>query len=84
MDWQNVINIGAGAALGGIGWFARQLWDAVEDLKAEIVELKLRVSDGYVKKTEIDMLKADMDRRFDKLEILLARQFDKIDAKVDK
>lgn len=84
MDWQNLINVGAGAALAVIGWFARQLWDAVAELKAEIGELKLHVSDGYVKKTEIDMLKADMDRRFDKLEVLLARQFDKIDAKVDK
>ena len=84
MDWQNLINIGAGAALGVIGWFARQLWDAVAELKMDIVGLKLHVSDDYVKKTEMEIFKADMDRRFDKLEVLLARVFDKIDAKQDK
>ena len=84
MDWQNLINVGAGAGLGVIGWFARQLWDAVAELKMEISDLKLHVSDGYVKKYEIETLKTDMDRRFDKLEVLISRLCDKMDAKADK
>jgi len=49
MDWQNLINIGAGAGLGVVGWFARQLWDSVKELKSDIADLKLHVSDAYVK-----------------------------------
>ena len=84
MDWQNLINVGAGAALGVMGWFARQLWDAVEELKKDIGELKLHMSDSYVKKSEMDTLKVEMDKRFDRVEMLLDRLFDKLESKVDK
>jgi hypothetical protein len=84
MDWQNLINIGGGTALAVAGWFARQLWDSVKELKADIADLRLHMSDSYVKKSEVDSIKADMDKRFDKLETMLARLFDKIDAKADK
>ena len=84
MDWQNVINIGIGSLLTVGGWFCRQLWDSVKELKADISDLKLHVSDSYVKKSEVDSIKADMDKRFDRLEQMIARLFDKIDAKADK
>jgi hypothetical protein len=84
MDWQNVINIGAGAALAVIGWFARQLWDSVKELKADIGDLRLHVSDVYVKKSEMDTLEAQMEKRFDRLEQMIVKLYDKIDAKVDK
>ncbi len=84
MDWQNLINVGAGAALAVIGWFARQLWDAVEELKKDIGDLKLHMSDSYVKKSEMDTLKVEMDKRFDRVEMLLDRLFDKLESKVDK
>ena len=84
MDWQNLINIGAGAGLGVVGWFARQLWDSVKELKSDIAALKLHVSDAYVKKSEIETLKSEMDKRFDRVEMLLDRLFDKLESKVDK
>ena len=52
MDWQNLINIAGGAALATIGWFARQLWDAVQKLKSDMSRLELSISDNYVKKDE--------------------------------
>jgi hypothetical protein len=84
MDWQNFINLGAGGLLAVGGWFCRQLWDSVKELKTDISDLKLHVSDSYVKKSEVDSIKADMDKRFDRLEQMIARLFDKIDAKADK
>jgi hypothetical protein len=84
MDWQNLINFGAGSLLAIGGWFCRQLWDSVKELKTDIADLKLHVSDSYVKKSEIDTIKADMDKRFDRLEQMIARLYDKIDAKADK
>jgi hypothetical protein len=50
MDWQNIINIGGGSALAVAGWFARQLWDSVKELKADIAQLSLNVSETYTKK----------------------------------
>lgn len=84
MDFQFMINLGGATAIGVGGWFARQLWDSVKELKADISDLKLHMSDSYVKKSEVDSIKADMDKRFDRLEQMIARLFDKIDAKADK
>jgi hypothetical protein len=84
MDWQTLINFGAGSLLAIGGWFCRQLWDSVKELKKDIGDLKLHVSDVYVKKTEIDTIKGDMDKRFDRIEMLLDRLFDKLESKVDK
>jgi hypothetical protein len=84
MDWQNIINFGGGTALAVAGWFARQLWDSVKELKADIADLRLHVSESYVKKSEVDTLRGEMDKRFDRLEQMIARLYDKIDAKADK
>jgi hypothetical protein len=84
MDWQNLINFGAGSLLAVGGWFCRQLWDSVKELKADIADLKLHVSDSYVKKSELDTLKTEMDKRFDRVEQMIAKLYDKIDAKADK
>jgi len=84
MDWQNIINIGGGTALAVAGWFARQLWDSVKELKADIAGLRLHMSESYVKKSEVETLRSDMDKRFDRLEQMIARLYDKIDAKADK
>ena len=84
MDWQNVINFGAGSLLAIGGWFCRQLWDSVKELKADIADLKLHVSETYVKKSDVESLRSDMDKRFDRIEQMIARLYDKIDAKADK
>ena len=84
MDWQIIINIGAGSLLTIGGWFARQLWDSVKELKADIGELRLHVSETYVKKSEMETLEAQMDKRFDRVEQMIVKLYDKIDQKVDK
>ena len=61
MDWQNIINIGGGTSLAVAGWFARQLWDSVKELKADIAALRLHVSETYAKKSEIETLESQME-----------------------
>jgi hypothetical protein len=77
MDWQPIINIGAGAALAAMGWFARQLWEAVQELKKDVSGLELHVSENYVKKI-------DIAARFDRIEMLLDKLYDKMDQKADR
>ena len=84
MDWQHLINWGGGAALAAIGWFARQLWDSVKELREDFAGLRLHVSENYVKKSEVDTFRADMDKRFDRIELLLDKLYEKLDSKVDK
>jgi len=84
MDWQQIINGFGAVILSVMGWLARQLWDSVQELKEEIASLRLHISETYVKKSEIEMLRIDMDKRFDRIELLLDRLFEKLDTKVDK
>ena len=84
MDGQMIINLLAGSALAVIGWFARQLWDAVEILKSDIKHIEICLPSNYVRKKDMSDLKHDMEVRFDKLEAMLARIFEKLDQKQDK
>ena len=84
MDWQIIINIGAGGLLTIGGWFARQLWDSVKELKNDVASIRLHMSESYVKKSEVDSFRQDMDKRFDRIEHLLDRLYEKLDQKVDK
>lgn len=84
MDWQTAINFGGSALIASIGWFARQLWTAVDNLKKDVTDLGLHVSENYAKKAEIQSIKFDLDKRFDRIEILIDKVYTKIDAKADK
>ena len=84
MDWQIILNIGAGATIAVGGWFARQLWDSVKELKNDISSIRLHMSENYVKKSEVDNFRQDMDKRFDRIELLFDKMFERLDGKVDK
>ena len=77
MDFQDVVNVVIGSVLSVLGWFARQLWDAVQDLKKDMKQLEIDLPSHYVRKE-------DLEARFDKLETLLNRIYDKLENKVDK
>lgn len=77
MEFQSLFNIFLGVGLTAIGWFARELWDATQKLKQDVSDLELNVSEHYVKKV-------DINARFDKIESILEKLFDKLDSKADK
>jgi hypothetical protein len=84
MTLQEIINTCIAAAFATIGWFVRTMYDSVTNIKQDIDDHKLHVSETYVKKSEVDTLRTDMDKRFDRLEQMIARLYDKIDSKADK
>jgi hypothetical protein len=77
MDAQDIINVVIGSVLSVLGWFARQLWDAVQTLKKDMKDLEVDLPTNYVRKV-------DLDARFDKFESMLNRIYDKLENKVDK
>lgn len=77
MEWQTIINVGGSALLAALGWFARQIWDSVQELKKDVQKIEIDLPTNYVRKI-------DIESRFDKLEAILARIFDKIEQKADK
>ncbi len=79
-----IINLLAGSALAVIGWFARQLWDAVEILKSDIKHIEICLPSNYVRKQDMSDLKHDIEARFDKIDNTLEKLFEKLDTKADK
>lgn len=77
MDDQTIINLVIGTVLSVLGWFARQLWDAVQDLKSDMKEIEIDLPTHYVRKDELE-------QRFNKIEDMLNRIFEKLDNKADK
>jgi chaperonin cofactor prefoldin len=77
METQSLLNLLFGAGLSVVGWFARQLWDATQSLKHDVSQLELSVAENYVKKV-------DINSRFDKMEAMLEKLYDKLDHKADK
>lgn len=77
MDYQTIINWGAGAALSVMGWFARTLWQAVQDLKSDLAKLREELPKTYTPKD-------DFRESMNKIELLFQRISDKLDEKADK
>jgi len=60
-----------------MGWFARELWSAVKELKADLAKLREELPKTYVTR---DDFREDMREVKD----MLGKIFDKLDAKQDK
>lgn len=76
-DFQAYLNWGGGAALSALGWFARQLWDAVKQLKTDLEDLRLDIAKNYVPKEDYKETIKEIKEMFKHIS-------DKLDAKVDK
>lgn len=74
---QSTINMVFGAILAVAGWFARQLWEAVQSLKQDLHELEVDLPKTYV-------MKDDLDKRMAHIEDMFQRIYDKLDGKADK
>lgn len=77
MDFQTLINAGAGLALAVAGWFARELWQAVSELRADLAHLREELPKTYI--TKFDFRDAVKE-----LKDLLQRIDGKLSEKVDK
>jgi hypothetical protein len=77
MDWQYLFNLVGGAFMLGVGWWCRQIWDSVQNLKKDVQDIEVALPTNYVRKV-------DLDAKFDKLESTLQRILDKLDQKADK
>jgi hypothetical protein len=77
MDTQNILNMISVAAIGAGGWFAREIWGAVKELRKDFHELEVDLPKSYASKI-------DIDKRMDHIETMFQRIYDKLDGKADK
>lgn len=77
MDMQTLINIGGGIIVAGIGWFARQLWEAVQALQHDMHQIEVDLPRNYVRKDEFT-------ETMQRIEKIVERIYDKLEGKADK
>jgi len=77
MDAQSLLNIASVVAIGSGGWFAREIWGAVKELRRDLHDLEVEMPKTYVSKF-------DLDKRMDHIEDMFKRIYDKLDNKADK
>ena len=77
MDGQSIFNLVIGTLLVGVGWWCREIWESVKSLKDDVKKIEVSLPTNYVSKSEIEA-------RLDKIDQVLERIFDKLDAKADK
>jgi len=77
MENQQVINMFLGGGLTVMGWFARELWAAVKELKVDLAKLREELPRTYV-------VRDDYKDDIREIKEMLTKLFDRIDGKVDK
>ena len=77
MDYQTLLNIGLTLVSSVTGWFARELWAAVKELKSDLAKLREDLPKEYIAKNDY---KDDIRE----LKEMINKIFDKLDNKSDK
>ncbi len=77
MEFQQLLNIVLGTAMGVVGWFARELWAAVKELKADLSKLREDLPKTYISREDY---RSDLTE----IKIMLRRIEDKLEKKEDK
>ena len=77
MDNQHLINAFLGGGFTILGWFARELWSAVKELKSDLSRLREDLPRTYVAR---DDYREDIRG----IKEMLAKIFDKLENKADK
>jgi hypothetical protein len=77
MNSQDLINLAFGASASVLGWFAREMWAAVKELKADLAKLREELPRTYV-------VRDDYKDDIREIKEMLTKLFDRIDGKADK
>lgn len=77
MDLQTILNLTGAAILAIMGWFARQLYDAVENLREDLHQIEVDMPRSYVSK-------ADFSDTMKEIRGIVEKIYDKLDNKADK
>jgi ribosome recycling factor len=52
MEPQAIINLAGGSLLAVMGWFARQLWDAVRELRQDLHRIEMDLPSNYMRRDD--------------------------------
>ena len=74
---QSIINWALGGISAALGWFAREMWTAVKELKEDLAQLRESIPKEYIRRDDFVEFKRDVMSVLERIE-------HKIDQKADK
>ena len=77
MNNQDLINALLGGGFTVLGWFARELWSAVKELKSDLAKLREDLPREYVARD-------DYREDIRDIKAMLAKIFEKLEQKADR
>jgi cell division protein FtsB len=77
MEFQNIVDTVLLIISGLIGWFAKELWSVLKELKEDLSSLKEDLPRSYV-------LREDYKQDIKDLKEIMGKIFDKLDNKLDR
>lgn len=77
METQQLINAILGISSAALGWFARELWSAVKELKADLAMLRESIPKEYIRREDFSDFKRELMTVLERIE-------NKLDKKQDK
>lgn len=78
MHVAEVLQLVLGVGLAVIGWFARVLWGAVQELKNDLAEIKENLPIHYVRKDDFREFRHSVMDALQRIETLLYQKQDRI------
>lgn len=52
MEFQQILNLAIGLLFGIVGWFGREMWSAVKELKNDLAKLREELPKTYLPKDD--------------------------------
>lgn len=77
MDIQALLNTLTGIVIAALGWFGRQLWEAMDRLKSDLHQIEVDLPKNYVSKDDYNVTMKHIETMFQRI-------YDKLDGKADK
>lgn len=77
LDLQTAFNIIIGILIAGAGWWAKQIWDAVDRLREDLHNLEVDLPSHYVRKDEFNDAMKTLNEKLDRIWAKLADKADR-------
>ena len=77
LDMQTAFNIIVGILIAGAGWWAKEIWSALNKLREDIHEIEVELPSNYIKKEDFNDAMKTLNDKLDRIWYKLEDKQDK-------
>lgn len=77
LDMQTAFNIVVGILIAGAGWWAKEIWNALEKLREDIHKIEVDLPSSYIKKEDFSDAMKTLNEKLDRIWAKLADKADR-------